>query len=271
MNKTKWALVLPDIHHPFHNRDCINAIFEWLREYGKKIDYLVLLGDQMDFQPVSHWLADKKKTLEGQRMKEDYENFDKEILTPLEKAVSRGCVKVFFTGNHEDWVNYVEEKFPQLSGYVGVDENLRLRKRGWKIIPLNEVYQLGKLNLIHGYYTNEFHAKKTVLAFCSSVAYAHTHDVQEYTQIIARNVKDVHKAHSIGCLCDKSPDYMKKRPNKWVHAFMIVDVSQNGDFTEHTINIVNGQFRWHGKLYGGGNEKKKSKVQKTHKTSGHKL
>jgi predicted phosphodiesterase len=262
--KIKWALVLPDIHYPKHNKGCMKAIFQWLKEYGKKIDYLILLGDAMDMEPISHWMEDKKKTLEGQRIKEDYANFNKEILTPLEKAVCKKCTKVYFIGNHENWVEYIEEKFPQLSGYVGVDENLQLTKRSWKIILYNQIYKLGKLHLMHGIYTNLYHAKKTVEAYCCSIAYGHTHDIQEFTKVTPINLLDVHKAHSIGCLCDMNPAYMRNKPNKWAHAFMVVDVSENGDFTEHTINIINGQFRWHGKLYGGNNEEKK-RVQKTHR------
>ena len=213
MNKIKWALVLPDIHHPYHNRACMRAIFRWLKEYGKKLDHLVLLGDQMDFNTISHWMKDKKRPLEGKRLIRDYKDFDRDILTPIESYINKDCKKVFFIGNHEDWVEQAIDLNPQVEGYWEIDTNLKLTDRDWQIIPLNESHNLGKLKLIHGYYTNEFHAKKTVQAFCCSVAYGHTHDVQEYTQVVIHS-SDVHKAHSIGCLCDKDPAYMKKRPHK---------------------------------------------------------
>lgn len=249
MKKIKWALLLPDLHHPYQNKKCLKAIFKWLREYGKKIHYLILTGDQMDFESISHWLKDKTRVLEGKRLIADYQKFDKDILTPLENYVRKDCQKIYLLGNHEDWVTQAIDRNPQGEGYWEINKNLHLKDRGWKIIHPNGYFNLGKLTIIHGVYTNEFHAKKTVQAFCCSVAYGHTHDVQEYTQVTSLKIKDIHKAHSIGCLCDKNPDYMKNRPNKWVHAFMVVDLSPNGEFTEHTINIINGKFRWHGKLY----------------------
>lgn len=247
--KVRRALVLPDIHHPYQNKGCMKAIFSWLKDYGHKLDYLVLLGDQMDMEPISHWLDGQIRVLENKRLINDYKSFDHDILTPLERAINPKCKKVFFIGNHEDWVRQAIDRNPQNEGFWEVETNLRLPERGWEVIPLNGTYQLGKLWLMHGIYTNQYHARKMVDVFCRSIAYGHTHDCQEHTKIVPIDVTDVHKAKSIGCLCDKNPDYMKNKPNRWVHAFMEVDLSPNGDFTEHTINIINGKFRWNGKIY----------------------
>ena len=54
---------------------------------------------------------------------------------------------------------------------------------------------------------------------------------------------------SIGCLCNKSPSYMKNRPNNWIHAVATVDVQQNGNFTPHVIPIYNGVATHNNKLY----------------------
>ena len=35
-------------------------------------DGFYIVGDFMNMEPISHWLKNKKKTLEGKRMKEDY-------------------------------------------------------------------------------------------------------------------------------------------------------------------------------------------------------
>ena len=136
-----------------------------------------------------------------------------------------------------------------MEGFAEIELNLKLKERGWKEIPLNGVYKIGKLSLCHGLYTNQYHARKHVDIFGTSVIYGHNHDVQEHTRITYGNT-EVHKGKSIGCLCDVSPSYLKNKPNKWVHAFSVVYTYDDGNFNEYTINIINGQFVWNGKPYG---------------------
>ena len=244
------AVLLPDFHHPYHDLNCWYAVCQFLRDYGRKLSFLLLTGDQMDCDAVSHWLEGKTRVLEGKRIKEAYQTFDAEILTPLEDFVSSKCQKVFFIGNHEDWIEQAIDKNPQGEGYWELDENLQLKERGWKLVELNGTYPLGKLTVCHGLYTNIYHARKMVDTFSSSVIYGHTHDLQEHTKVTPIDVADVHKGKSIGCLCNVNQAYGKNRPNKWVHAFSVVYLLPNGNFNEYTINIVGGQFIWNGKIYG---------------------
>ena len=243
----KMALILPDIHHPKHNKSCFDAIWKWLKDYGRKLDYLILLGDQMEFETVSFWLKNKKRILEGKRIIKEYRDFDREILTKLESAVSARCTKVYFLGNHEARVESAIDEDPNLEGYIEVDKNLRLTEREWKIIPLNKIYRLGKLSLLHGLYWNKYHAAKTVDECGTSVLYGHVHDLQEYTKVSL--VNEVHKGKSIGCLCDTNPDWKSGKPNRWVNAFSVIYIYEGGYFNEYTINIVKGKFIWNGKLY----------------------
>ena len=250
-SKVEMAVILPDIHHPAHSKECMKAVFQFLQRYGKRLSHLILLGDQMDMQAVSHWLENKTRVLEGKRLLREYRTFDKDILTPLEELISPQCKKVFFIGNHEDWIRDAIDKNPQGEGYWEIENNLHLIERGWKIIELNKTYNLGKLVLCHGYYTNIYHARKMVDTFGKSVIYGHAHDLQEHTKVTPVNVKDVHKGKCIGCLCDMNPSYGENRPNRWVHAFSVVYLMPGGFFNEYTPNIVNGRFVFpDGKIYG---------------------
>ena len=247
----KIYVVLPDIHHPYQDKPSVNAVFQFLGDYGKMLNGLILLGDQMDMDAVSHWNEGKQRLMEGKRIKTSYEQFDADILTPIESYLGAKCKeRIYFIGNHEDWIEQALDKFPQFEGLAEIPTNLHLEARGWKVIALNGNYQLGKLTLCHGLYTNIYHAKKTLEVYGRSVLYGHTHDIQEHTKVTPLDITDVHKGKSIGCLCNTNPQYGKNRPNKWAHAFSIVYVFPGGQFNEYTINIVKGRFVWNGKIYG---------------------
>jgi predicted phosphodiesterase len=248
----KTYVVLPDIHHPYQDKGSINAVFQFLGEYGKQLSGIVLLGDQMDMDAISHWEENNVREQENKRLKTSYQMFDADILTPIEGYVGAKCKeRIFFIGNHEDWIEQAIDKLPrEMEGLAEIEPNLQLEERGWKVIPFNHTYMLGKLTLCHGLYTNQYHARKMIDTFGESVLYGHTHDIQEYTKTTPVDVNDVHKAKSIGCLCNKNPMYGKNRPNKWAHAFSIVYVFPGGWFNEYTVNIVNGKFAWAGNVYG---------------------
>jgi hypothetical protein len=203
----------------------------------------------MEFETLSFWLKDKKRTLEGKRLVKEYKGFDREILTPLEKAVSDKCKKIYFIGNHEARVDTAIDTEPNLEGFIEIENNLHLKNRGWKVIPYNQFFKLGRLHLMHGFYWNKYHAAKSVEECGRSVLYGHVHDIQEFTKNSLTN--EVHKGKSIGCLCDTNPSWKRGKPNRWVNAFSVVYVYEGGCFNEYTINIINGRFVWAGKLYGG--------------------
>lgn len=54
---------------------------------------------------------------------------------------------------------------------------------------------------------------------------------------------------SIGCLCDKSPDYAKGRPTGWQHSFAVLYVNDDGSFNLYRINIIRNRFIWDGKVW----------------------
>jgi len=190
--KARRVVLLPDIHHPYHDENCLNAVYHFLKWF--KPDELVLLGDAMDMTAASHWLEEKgkRKALENKRIKQEYEDFDREVLSKLEKVLPKWCVKVFMGGNHEDWAYQLVENDPRLEGMVEPEIVLDLANRGWKWIPYLVkdgsggtsigTYRVGKLLVFHGMYTNKYHAAKTVGMFSRSVAYGHCLD--EETEIL---------------------------------------------------------------------------------------
>ena len=246
----------PDFHHPHHNRPAVEAVFEFIKWF--KPHAINILGDGMNMDAVNHWKLKQgnKKYFEGKRLEEDYENFDKDILTPLEKLIPRSCEKTYMGGNHEDWINIVTNKNPQFIGKLEVETSLRLEERDWEWIPWIKnnkrgIKSYGKLLVLHGIYTNKYHAAKTADTFSKSCAYGHTHDIQSYTKVTVDDYKGFHTAQSIGCLCNLSPEFMKGRMNRWVNAFGVLFVREDGMYNLYVPVIINGKFSFDGKVFGG--------------------
>ena len=148
---------------------------------------------------------------------------------------------------HDQRVEKIIEKEPLFSGIIDIEKNLDLSD--YTIIPFGGVYRLGKLRVIHGKYTNDHHAKKTVIDFEKSVVYGHLHSIQTYTKTRAETSSDFHMGRSIGCLCNVNPKYMRNKGHDWVHGFGIVYVRPNGNYDLYDIEIIKNKFVYGGKLY----------------------
>ncbi len=250
---TAWEIqktvLLPDIHHPHCDDRTMDVVNEFIFDYDP--DELVYMGDQMSLDCVSFWNKKKPLLKEGQRLKKDYENFNREILQTHENITRQDIRRTFIMGNHEERViSYVEEN-PELEGFLDIDLTLNLHDRGYKVIPFGEYHRIGKLYVIHGKYWNMYHAKKTVEVFEGNVVYAHVHNPQMFTKISPIDSKGYHMATSLPCLCNIEPDYKKNAPNHWVNGFGIVEhLPATGFFNLYTIIIIEGSFMYNGKYYG---------------------
>ncbi|MEO5366660.1 MAG: hypothetical protein H7831_09960 [Magnetococcus sp. WYHC-3] len=258
MEEMKKAIVLPDIHHPYHNKKAWLAVLNFIKWFVP--DIVVLLGDAMDMRSVDHWKKEKGnlRHFEGLRLLHDYKDFSEDILKPIEEAVPNAR-KIYMGGNHEIFVERVLDENPQLVGMVEPETVLKLEERKWEWIPYlikqkrggvkRGMLKLGKLTLVHGEYTNKFHASKTADSYLKSVMYAHTHDLQLFTKVTVEDPNDYHSCQSIGCLCDRSPMFLWGRPNRWVHAFAVIYFQDNGNFNAYIPVIVNGKFVFEGKVF----------------------
>mgnify|MGYP001559767257 CR=1 FL=1 len=241
------VVTLPDIHYPLHDDASLASVESFLSDFHPT--HLIYLGDQLQMDSVSHWLQDKRRALEGQRLLQDYQGFSA-IMDRHISLVPKGCTVVFFHGNHEDWAQQYIDIHPEMEGLLEVDHCLRLQERGIVSIPFGQTYQVGKLWYIHGVYTNDHHAKATVLAYRRNIRYGHTHDIQHYTLTSPVDVDDRISGGSIGCLCNVNPHYMRVRPNRWHHGFNVAYVRPDGDFSDYTLPIVKGRFTFEGRTYG---------------------
>jgi predicted phosphodiesterase len=248
MSKFKKAVLLPDIHYPDHDKKCMKAVISFVKDF--RPDVLVFMGDQLTLDPVSFWNKGKPGLNEGLRLIDDYKGFEEEILNPLIKPIPK-TEKVWIIGNHEDRARKFIQENPSVKGLIEPEEFLNLKERGFKIVPYGELYELGKLYVMHGEFYNKYHAAKTVETFENSVMYAHTHNPQLYSKVVPRDTGRYHCAFCLGCLCNRSPEYKAGKANRWMHGFGVVYLRPDGYFDPYMVYINKGQFIFNDKLYGG--------------------
>jgi len=198
---------------------------------------------------------DDRKHFQDKKLMKEYSNFDRDILTPLEKICERSdkrrkpVEKIYMGGNHELWAEMLISKLPYvLEGAIEPEKCLRLKERGWKWIPYlvsdngcgvrRGMLQFGKLLVIHGHYANKYHAAKMA------------HDIQFYTKVFSDDATGYHTAQSIGCLCDTSPAFMRGKGNRWVNGFGILYVRDDGMYNLYVPVIIKGKFTYAGKTFG---------------------
>lgn len=131
-----------------------------------------------------------------------------------------------------------------LDGFLDFDKNISLKKYNMQLIPLNGVKNFGHLYFTHGNYASgENHAKKMIIAYRKNIRYGHIHDKQEYFIQSPIDEHEKMSAASIGCLCKiNAMDYLKKKPAKWVNAFNIAYIREDGTFNDYTVVLTNGRF-----------------------------
>jgi len=244
-------VVQSDTHVPDHDAHAVATMCKFMDYY--KPHGLINIGDFMEMESVSHWAP---KTAGVRRIVPELETASN-VLNDVESAAGKQCkFKRFFIGNHEDWLDQyfvlkIPEFFDGMKEYgvdIRIQNLLRLKKRGYRIIPFNEILRIGKAHFIHGYYTTKYHAQKHLDVFGCNIYYGHTHDVQMATNV---SVNGLHQSASMGCLRDLNARFLKGKPNNWTHAFGVFEFRYNGSFTPLIPIIYDHKFSYNGIMFDG--------------------
>jgi len=242
----KRIVALFDIHIPYQIP--LDPIFEFMHDF--KPDIVILGGDLHEWAVVSEWIANQSRHLDGSSIKQCFEDIEEKLLKPTKKACP-GAKVVLLEGNHEWWLRKAIELNPNGKGYWELESNIDQRRYNVEILPLNVPFRISNhLVYIHGCYTNQYHARKTVEAYHVSVLYGHVHDVQTYTHVSPVDVSQYYKGQSCGCLCKLNPHFLRNKPNRWVNGFNYCYIDQRtGYFNDVQVYIIDGAFYALGRKY----------------------
>ena len=250
----KRAIVTPDKHAPLQDRAAINVVKKAIEII--KPDIYIDLGDLGEWHSVSHWQwkTKKKPPLEYiiPRVDKDVKSVN-ELLDNIDEALDKvNCKEKYFCeGNHEQWLNFTEAEHPYLPQYL-VSNALKLKERGYVYHPNGKYLDIDKLSFYHGnHYGGQYHTANHLRNLGCNIMYGHWHDIQ---QMSAKHKDGPIGSWSIGCLKDMSHEsnkWLGRRKINWGHAFAIVDVYDEGNFTVDVVQIINGKATVWGQLIDG--------------------
>lgn len=204
MSKLTPALILHDIHAPFHDKRAWRLMLKVARKL--KPGLVVVNGDFLDcFCISSH---SKSPDRGGKGLKSEVEE-GRRLLDQLDSLGADD--KVFVAGNHEDRLRrYLEEKAPQLFGLVDIPGLLELRERGWQYVPYKHHTKRGKLHITHDVgYCGRYASARALDTYQHSITTGHTHRFQYLVEGNAAGEQKL--SASFGWLGDaKAVDYMHR-------------------------------------------------------------
>ena len=153
----KRVVLLPDIHHPHHNKEAIKAVFQFIRYF--KPHAINILGDALNMDAVNHWKQEKgsKKYFEGKRLLKEYEAFDKPSFPCLDEAKKKETleekVKAVVFGDDEGskfvWectasaLTYCANRIPEIADSLVEIDNAMKWGYGWEIGPFESWDAIG--------------------------------------------------------------------------------------------------------------------------------
>lgn len=169
-----------------------------------------------------------------------------------EAALKAYGITHYLEGNHEERLRRAGLVDRRLRSLFDLQANLNLKKLKIKLLPYHPrkgVLKFGDLRILHGFFANEYMAKKTALIYGTCV-FGHAHRFQTFQskQAFYNRV-----GFSIGMLGDLTPSWIEHRaPLGWAQGFAFGYLHKNGHFDLYPVRIINGRVTINGRVYAGG-------------------
>lgn len=232
------ALVLADLHIPFHDKQAIElAVAEGIR---KGCDLVIVNGDGQDFYEFSRFQIDPRKcNFKGAL--ETGRQFNEWLRSKFPKA------RIIYTpGNHgEHLERYFATRAPAV---IGVDTFelkalLDFATHGIEFLGEKRPMKLGKLHVLHGHEigggsTSVNAARGLFLRAKVHALCGHWHQSSQHSERALDGT--VISTFSTGCLCDLHPAYAVH--NNWSLGAATVEVAKDGHFRVNNFKIIDGEI-----------------------------
>jgi predicted phosphodiesterase len=165
----KRIFCLSDIHAPYHNKRTLGIKIR-AGVYFKP-DILYADGDMVDLYSASHYRKSHKRTL---LIKKELDKASHVFDALLAIGAKRN---IMLMGNHEDrFKTYITDNAPGLEGITSVEKELKLKEKGWEVVPYGKSVKIGDTRIVHDQKkAGPTAAVKAMCDYQSSVILGHTH------------------------------------------------------------------------------------------------
>lgn len=250
-------LCIPDGHtEPAENLDSYHSVGKLI--VSARPDYVIIMGDFVSLNSLSHWDADKKLTMEGKRYVKDINAANTALdylLNPYQEYIDKcnsywkiGKAKqynpkfIYLMGNHEFWFNRYIEQNPQMQGHVDIVKDLHLVQRGFIIVPYKQYIDIDNILFTHvpinaaGQPVSGKYALQRALELTSkSVVFAHTHR-WEMAAIHRMAGGNLIQALTCGCFFNDTPTYAEGSIHSYWKGITILHTDGGGNFDVEQIS-----------------------------------
>ena len=237
------GIIISDRHHD--EKEEFHPAYLLVKQFAKEWnpDFVVDLGDTLDLSYFSSFNKEDVSLLGNCNWEKDVELLRREDDEWLEICSDFTRLQ----GNHDYRAEKMGDKIPAFRQSLDYEWRFNVAKNGIKYVrELDQPLRVGKLNLLHGWWCNKYHAAKHVAEYSGNCCYGHVHKFQSESKVLHAQDKAI-MAQSLGCLCDLNPEWLRGRPANWQHGFGIVYLQDNGNFNLYGVTIVDGIFIWEGR------------------------
>jgi predicted MPP superfamily phosphohydrolase len=212
-----------------------------------KPDRIVYGGDIATVDSISYYNNKKPRLAEGRRYQDDVNSVKRQLR--LVQKHNPQAEYDYIIGNHEFRVQRYVDEHPAMEGKMDFAIDVGLRSDfGMNVVEYNEVLEVGKAAIMHGWYWNIYHAAKTLKWYGDNIFYGHVHEHQVAVQN-QMNDRQPRMAMSVGCLSAINPDYRYGMPTRFQNGLLILDMHSDGKFTPHHVIIIDGVLAYGGHVW----------------------
>lgn len=240
----KLAVVVPDIHVPYHDIRAIKILCKVIKAI--RPEYLIVLGDSLDFYQLSKF---DKNPLRKTTVSDDVDEF-RDVLMQLDGACPLSTKKVFLEGNHEHrlqkwiWSNATElgKMIPSLESYCG------FKDLGWRFFKYGDFYRLGDVLYMHGDRCGMNVSMNMIRKYGCSVVHGHDHGagIRWFANAVGRMF-----ALNCGHLSDMAQqEYLYGGVADWTSGFGLVEYTDDLKIASPTfIPIIDDKCMVRGQVF----------------------